>query len=38
MAFWNKLHIGLGKTRDALLSPIKKLLSATHRVDEDFLD
>ncbi len=38
MGFWNKLHLGLGKTRDALLSPIKKLLSACHHVDEDFLD
>lgn len=38
MGFFDKLKTGLAKTKKTVFAPINSLLSAVHRVDEDFLE
>ncbi len=38
MGFFDKLKSGLAKTKKTVFAPINSLLSAVHRVDEDFLE
>ncbi|MBQ3099912.1 MAG: signal recognition particle-docking protein FtsY [Clostridia bacterium] len=38
MGFFDKLKSGLAKTKKTVFAPINSLLSAVHKVDEDFLE
>ncbi len=38
MGFFDKLKMGLKKTKDALLKPVEQLFSSSDKVDEDFFE